>query len=353
MTSILIASLVSPLQLAAGTVLPGLELELARLRSFHTGALTAAASMGAQIRISDEGHRLWWGPTMIDPKTGAFTVVYATEMPPAVLAKESVPISVSWQRIPPSWPEAHGSINFFGCEVITPLADRDDLIAFWTKTNYRYTAGVEGATIKDTISLVSRRLGHPRANQMVFQIESGSDEHLDTSVPDLAEMTFLTLVWSRPQGATRWGLVSADSRKKLRPPEALATSRPRVLDVKAKRVFGFRDFAATGAAPRKPFVWHYGSGRLQTLEIPKEVNRPFWLDNLALIGSNRLLCSFIRIREGGGLPQVAAARLYTVDLRSGDWKKVGDYMLQATSASNRVLLLGQPWKDDRRWIVWL
>jgi|GEM_PF-6760732 len=351
MLGLTIATITLSGTMASAQELPGLALELHRIRPLPAGVLPKHVPwLDKQLCISDEGHRLWWEERMVDTKTGQFTNVHAIEMPSRLSKGKGAPVSVSWQQIPSAWAEEYGNINFPGCNVLTPVADRNDRIAFRTETDYRYLAGIEGATIKDTLSLVRRNSQDPATNELVFRVDTGAAERsLQTAAPDLTRDVFLVVALDRSAGETKWWLASSASRTQLVVPQALERAQPHILDLNGRRAIGIVNEQVGTVFTRKPFLWRYPSGIVRVFTLPADLLAPYRLNAIALIARDRLLCGFVR---GDGQNQDAGL-LFVLNLETGTWEKVGDYMLQATSASNRVLLLGQPWIDDRRWIVWL
>lgn len=335
--------------MASAHELPGLALELNRIRPLPAGVLPKHVPwLDKQLRISDEGHRLWWEEKMIDTKTGQFTNVHMSELATRPLEEYEVPVFVgTWQSIPESWARP---VGLYRCNISTTIADRGERIAFLAETDYRFLAGLEGVSIKHTLSLVRRNSQDPRTNELVFRVDTGAAERsLQTAAPDLARDVFLVLALDRSAGETEWWLASSASRTQLVVPQALKRAQPHILDLNGRRAIGIVTERVGTVFIRKPFLWRYPSEIVRVYTLPADLLAPYRLDAIALIARDRLLCGFVR---GDGQNQDDGL-LFVLNLETGTWKKVGDYMLQATSASNRVLLLGQPWIDDRRWIVWL
>lgn len=349
MLALAIATITLSSPVASAQELPSLALEFKRIRPLPASVLPKHVPwLDKQLCISDEGHRLWWEEKMVDTKTGQFTNVHISELAAILLDEYKVPVFVgTWQSIPESWARP---INTYRCNISTTISDRGERVAFRTETDYRYLAGLEGVTIKNMLTLVRRDSRDPRTNQLIFRVDTGGAERtLHAAAPDLTRDVFLVVTLDRSAGRTKWWLASSASRTQLAVPQALERAQPHILDLNGRRAIGIVNEQVGTVFTRKPFLWRYPSGIVRVFTLPADLSAPYRLNAIALIARDRLLCGFVR---GDGQSQ-DAGRLVVLNLETGTWEKVGDYMLQATSASNRVLLLGQPWIDDRRWIVWL
>lgn len=349
MIALIIATITLSGTIAPAQELPGLALELKRIRPLPAGVLPKHVPwLDKQLCISDEGHRLWWEEKMVDTKTGQFTNVHISELAAMLLDEYEVPVFVgTWQSIPESWAQP---IELYTCNISTTISDRGERVAFRTETDYRYLAGIEGVTIKNMLTLVRRDSRDPRTNQLIFRVDTGEAERtLHAAAPDLTRDVFVVVTLDRSAGRTKWWLASSASRTQLAVPQAINWARPHILDMNGSRAIGIVAELVGTVFIRKPFLWRYPSGIVRVFALPPDLPALYQLNAMALIARDRLLCGFVR---GDGQNQDAGL-LSILDLETGTWEKVGDYMLQGVSASNRVLLLGQPWKDDQRWIVWL